>query len=463
LGRGGVELTFYGGVGEIGGNAVLLRDHGFDVSLMLDFGISYSRWSQYFNFPFSMPKNIEDLIRCCVLPDVKGLYAGDEEESSLDACLISHAHADHYRYVSVLKEGTRVFMPECGHGIIRAIEEVRPRTRFDEAIIRREYGGELDIEDFRTGGRIRVGGVEVEPVHVDHSIPGAYAFLVHTSAGLVVYSGDFRGHGARNSLTEDLVEEIQGCGEDVEALLCEGTNAVGGTPMTEGDVRVQTSKIVEAADGLVLIDSSHADLDRTRTIAQVAQDSERSLVLSPKIANILHTLVSDPKLKDTCQPILENSSVFFGSRKRWEAKRRTKLETKILDALGDAEIFSEEIQKAPSKYVLATNLYGFEDIKDLKPPPGSVYILSSSEPFNEEREYDFERLIRWLDIYGIPQVQIHASGHATPMYIREVVKRIRPRRLFPIHTEHPEMMGVYLRDACREVHTPQRGSSFRFG
>ncbi|MGD0978917.1 MAG: hypothetical protein ABR962_07215 [Candidatus Bathyarchaeia archaeon] len=41
---------------------------------------------------------------------------------------------------------------------------------------------------------------------------------------------------------------------------------------------------------------------------------------------------------------------------------------------------------------------------------GSCYVLSASEPFNEEMDIDFKRLANWLDLYGLPQYHIHVSG-----------------------------------------------------
>lgn len=445
---------------------ILLEDLKFDASILLDFGVNYHRWSRYFNFPFSRPADHRDLIRCGVIPDVKGLYVGDEVESPIDACFVSHPHGDHYRYVSILREGSTVFLSECGHSIMRALEEVKERKTFEDRIEERVQRGEIRAEDFRTGDSLKVGGsgLEVEPVHVDHSISGAYGFLIHTSDGLMVYTGDFRRHGAYSALTEDFIGAVQGAGEKVRLLMCEGTNIVRATPMTEQDVHNQSRHIVGKTDGLVIVDHSQADIDRIRTIYNVANEAGRELTVSKRIANTLNAMTADPNLGRDAQRVLKNSSVYFGSEKKWRGKRRkTRLERKIEGLFEGKERFAEEVKKSPSRYVLATNVYRFEELRELQPPPGSVYVLSASEPFEEEREFDFQRLLRWLDVYGVPLIQVHSSGHAMPNHLRELVKAVRPELFIPIHTEHPSLMGLYVSDCCGRVVTPDRGATVEVG
>ena len=50
-----------------------------------------------------------------------------------------------------------------------------------------------------------------------------------------------------------------------------------------------------------------------------------------------------------------------------------------------------------------------EGMIGVRPEGGSVYVLSSSEPFNEEMELDMQRLIGWLDYYGGRLYHIHVS------------------------------------------------------
>jgi ribonuclease J len=80
---------------------------------------------------------------------------------------------------------------------------------------------EHEYRTFRTGEKIPRDDITVEPVHVDHSILAAYGFIIHTSEGTVVYTGDLRIHGPRKDLTEEFMEKAKECKPD--ALICEGT------------------------------------------------------------------------------------------------------------------------------------------------------------------------------------------------------------------------------------------------
>ncbi|MCX6667799.1 MAG: hypothetical protein NTV74_06165 [Euryarchaeota archaeon] len=68
-----VKLTFYGGVKEIGGNKILLEDHG--TKIFLDFGLSFKRRGKYFE-EFLTPRTangIGDFLAMKLIPDIPGI------------------------------------------------------------------------------------------------------------------------------------------------------------------------------------------------------------------------------------------------------------------------------------------------------------------------------------------------------------------------------------------------------
>src|SRR5206468_11196258 len=92
------------------------------------------------------------------------------------------------------------------------------------------------------------------------------------------------------------------------------------------------------------------------------------------------------------------------------------------------------------KLIKHLRCYSVGEFIDIKQEKRSTFIHSLSEPFNEEMLIDYRRLQNWLKHFDMSFVQSHASGHATGDEIKEMVREINPGVLFPIHTEHPELM-----------------------
>ena len=93
---------------------------------------------------------------------------------------------------------------------------------------------------------------------------------------------------------------------------------------------------------------------------------------------------------------------------------------------------------------------------DIKPPTGTLYIHSASEPYNEEMVLNQERVDNWLDKFSMERHQILCSGHARAPDLFHIVKEIDARMLFPIHTKHPEM---YVR-ATRNMTLVREGETY---
>ena len=44
---------------------------------------------------------------------------------------------------------------------------------------------ERKIKTFTTGDKFKIGSLEVEPIHVDHKVSGAYGFIIYTLKALL--------------------------------------------------------------------------------------------------------------------------------------------------------------------------------------------------------------------------------------------------------------------------------------
>jgi len=436
------SITFYDGVSQIGGNKFLVEDRG--TKIFLDFGIPFGSRRRFYSPPYLSPRRAEGLLELGIIPNLSGVYRFDESESEVDAVFLSHSHLDHSGYISLLKRDIPVYCGETTATILNALGDARAQS-FEE-----DFAG-IEFRTFRTGDKIRRGSIEVIPIHVDHSVAGAYGLLIYTSEGSMVYTGDFRMHGPKSDMTEEFVEKAVEAKPDV--ALCEGTNLMGATVSSEGEVVSKIEKLVKTTPGLVLADFSRTDVDRLRSFLKASAEGKRKLAISMKQAYILSRLKGDRHLK---VPDIEGEDMLIFRR---EKKRYQRWERTLLDLPNVVD--SSTVSKMQNKIVLVAPFYDFEELVDIEPVSGSTYILSASEPFSEEMQIDFDRMRAWLNHYGIPQYQVHVSGHIMPLQLRKILERIAPKRIYPIHTDKPELYCRFLQGLRSKVVKPEKAVEYR--
>jgi ribonuclease J len=433
-----------GGVGEIGGNKFLIEDG--DTKILLDFGMSYSDRRRFYSEPLLSPRDERELFEFGMLPKLRGLYRFEESEPGLDAVFLSHSHGDHSACISFLNRKIPVYCGETTATIIRALYETRTRS------LEADISG-LRFNTFRTGSKIRLGSIEVEPIHVDHSVPAAYGFVVHTSEGALVYTGDLRAHGTRSEMTNDFVERAREV--RAEALLAEGTNLIGATLTTEAEVQSKASSIVRSSSKIVLTDFSNVDVDRFRTFYNVVKENGRALAISLRQAYLLSKLGSEGKIDIPDVAHDENVVVYQRGKKRY-----FEWEKSVLSFQNVVE--ASDIKKRQSKTVLVSSARDLKELVEIRPEPGSCFILSISEPFTEEQEFEFERVVNWLDHFGLPMYHVHCSGHIMPGELKAALGRMEPKMVYPVHTEHPELYAKFVSDGMK-VTVPQKNVAYAIG
>jgi mRNA degradation ribonuclease J1/J2 len=76
-------------------------------------------------------------------------------------------------------------------------------------------------------------------------------------------------------------------------------------------------------------------------------------------------------------------------------------------------------------------------------------------------EIDFDRLLNWLNHYGLPQYHVHVSGHMMPLRLKSAIKAINPKQVFPVHTENPELFCRFTRDLASKTTMVQKGIQYQ--
>ena len=449
------SLTFYGGVKEIGGNKILLKDR--DTKIFLDFGMSFGARAKYFE-EFLTPRvanGIGDFLEMGLIPDLEGLYREDlmkhigrkPEPADIDAVLITHAHADHVNYVSFLHKDIPIYCGETTYKILEAIHEQSKRSieseviEFKERPFRRGERKEpiyRKFNTFRTGDKFKIGSIEVEPIHVDHSVPGAYGFILYTSEGTIVYTGDIRLHGNNPQMTADFISRA--AEEDVDALITEGTRInIPRDNSSEKMVYEKSKAAISGANNLVIVDFNFKDVDRFKTFYKIAQEQDRKLVVNFKHTCFIEKYHEDKKL-NVPESTDEHIAILKQKRGTGTYTDSDYTDAYIKNRLDYPNLITaKDIRADPQKYMVVLNFWYFNNLIDIKPEPGSIYIHSLSEAFNEEMELSEERQEHWLEHFNLKKFQIHCSGHASGPELKEEIEKVNAKTIFPIHTEHPGM------------------------
>ncbi len=428
-------LTFFGGAGQIGGNKILLEDR--DTRVFLDFGEPFHFKDQYF-IDYLMPRDrcgLKDMFFFDLMPRIRGLYDEDWLECTemkygppaFDAIFVSHMHFDHAMH---LRYADRKIPVHLGF----AADKIR-ESWCATGSSKTEFG-DHDFKGFRTGSTVKVGSMEIQPIHVDHSVPGAYGFIIHTSEGAVVYTGDLRLHGPRSDMTKEFVREAVAA--KPIALITEGTRVSDDDPrenLSEKDVEERAKMLLAKNGKFAMVSFYPKDVDRMRTFRDVARATGRKFVVSTKVAHLLMTLASDPKIS-VPDPMTDPNMLVYARK----MSRPVPYDKEYCDLLGrsDHVVDSEYVRKHQREIIFHTDFPQLTELVDIGPEPGSTFIRSKSEPFEEDDAQD-EVLMNWVSFLKLDFQQAHASGHASMEEIFGMVKAINPGCVVPVHTEHPEL------------------------
>ena len=482
----GVRLTFLGGVNEVGGNNVLLEDFEYGVKIFLDFGINIKKFNDNFE-KFQEPSSIKELIKLGLLPrvedlSVKNLYLNyktskdikfQEPSTNIDGILVSHPHKDHFYGLSFTNRNIPIYTGVFTKKIISAYYKSSKHS------ICNNYDG-LDWRLFRTGDVLDIKGLEIVPVHVDHSIPAAYGFIIKTSKGIVVYSGDFRMHGPLSNMTQDFLLEIKKnlsntpskdlSDQDLEndkidrikLLICEGTHINRGTIESEDFVEQNLEQLfVDNPFDFFLVKYDRLNLDRFRTFSFIAKKYGWKFIITEKDAYFYYVMNKDEIYASMKDPnIIDDDHIIILSwgnvKYRWQEKIRQKMYS---EHKGYRFITQRDIKDLQKGFFFCITSLQKDIIEKINQNLKGAFISSSIDPYTEEYLDNNRTLNHYFRKHGIPSYKIHASGHAMPHHLINFINSVNPEYLVPIHTEHPLFFRDYFDNSEINVIIPNKNET----
>ena len=253
-----IRIVPLGGLGEIGMNCLALECAGAIV--VIDCGVS---------FPQS------DLGVDVYHPDFAYL---EERRDRIAAIVLTHGHEDHIGALPYLLRRVNVPVWAPAHALALARERLAERE-FDLR--------QLRLHTLVPRAACAVGPLTVEPVRVAHSIADACALVLHTPAGIVFHTGDFKFDPSPpdGELTDiERIEQVAAQG--VRLLLSDSTNVdAPGTSGSEKDAGEAIDRLVGTASGRVVIGLFASNVQRLMMLGEIARKHRRRICLLGRSAN----------------------------------------------------------------------------------------------------------------------------------------------------------------------------------
>jgi ribonuclease J len=470
-----VSIRLLGGVNEVGGNIVLVEDPLYNVKIFLDFGVNIKRFKGEYERE-EHPSSILELINLGLLPSEKdidldnlytkqvGIYGQRKSDtdfpSNLDAILISHPHKDHFFGVSFVNRTIPIYAGVDSKKIIMAFYKSTKET------LENNFVG-LNWRTFRTGDILDIKGMKVVPFHVDHSIPAAYGFIIYSSAGPIVYTGDFRMHGPLSNMTEEFLEEIctnktyisEGnltqeqkdlISKGVKVLICEGTKIDKGVVESEESVKERLERLFKRNPfDYILVKYDRIDWDRFRTFSHIAKKYGWKYIITERDAYFYYLLNKGAIHETMMDPnIIEDDHIYIlkkgPAKYSWQERIRQAI---YKQNQGERFLEFKELKQLQKNYFIYIT-YLYEDLMtNLNNNLKGLFISSSIDPYVEEFYDNTNKICDTLLERGIPAYRIHASGHATSHDLINFINQVKPQYLIPIHTKHSQFFVNFFQNS----------------
>jgi len=403
----GLDLIFFGGLGEIGRNMMAI-EHGDDM-VVIDCGLA---------FPDESMLGID-----IVLPDFTYLL---ENREKVRAVFLTHGHEDHIGGLPYL---------------LRSLEVPVYGTRLTLGLVQAklaEHGSAVagDMRPLRPRQGVEAGAFRVEPFRVNHSIADCVGFAVHTPLGTVVHTGDFKFDQTPVDGEVADFHKLAELGDNgVLCLLSDSTNAERpGYTDSERAVGRTLHEVMGDAGGRVLVASFASNVHRIQQVLNAAAHHGRRVAV---VGRSMENVVSIARELGYLQ-VPEGTLVDPEELRAVPAHRAVALTT---GSQGEPMSALSRISSGEHPWLSVES--------------GDVVVLAATPvPGNETmvaRTVDnlFRRGAR---VHYQASAGVHVSGHGSQEELKLMLNLTRPRYFLPIHGEHRHL--VQHADLARDLGIP---------
>ena len=400
---GKIRIIPLGGLGEIGKNMTVV-EYDNDM-VVIDCGLG---------FPDDDMPGID-----LVIPDITYLEANKDR---IRGILLTHGHEDHIGAVPY---------------VLRTINPPIYGTPLTLGIIKNKLEEHSlpwkpDLRTVKAGSRVRLGAIEAEFIHVNHSIADACAIALHTPLGTLIHTGDFKLDTTPiDGDMMDIVRLGELGREGVLMLMCESTNAErpGHTP-SEKKVGASLEYIFSTHEKKrIIIATFSSNVHRVQQIIDTSARHKRKVAITGRsMLNIVSAAIELGYMKVPAGVLVDINEI-----KRYKPSELTLITT------------GSQGESMSALYRMA-----FSDHAQVSLDSNDLVVLSASAiPGNEK---DVGRIINELsakevEVLHDAVVEVHVSGHACQEELKLMQALTKPKYFMPIHGEARHL--VANRDLAR--------------
>lgn len=371
-----MNIIIHRGTHQIGGSAIEISTAS--TRIILDFGNELSLDEKY------TPINL----------DIDGVTKGLPD---CDGIVISHYHMDHLGQLTSALPEIPLYMGELSKEIALIGAEYQDRCLYLRL---------LGANTFRGGDAFSIGDIRIRPLVIDHSAVDSYMFALEAEGKHVLYTGDFRMHGLRHHILDQLVNTYIG---EVDVLITEGTSLSRDADkyISEAAVLDDISSYIQ--DGkYVFVMCSSTNIDRIMGIWQ-NMPTDKVLICDAYQKRILDTVINNVYYESSLYRRHDSPLVLSkGPYPKYY------MDHGFVSLVRGTENFISQIKEFPK-----------DDVR---------IIYSMWTGYIEENL----ALKDLLETY--PTYICHASGHVSKNDLIKFIELVNPDAIIPVHTDNPERL-----------------------
>lgn len=386
-----LKLIPLGGLNEIGKNMTAIEYK--DTIVIIDCG--------------SMFPDEEMLGIDLVIPDVSYLVKNKEK---VKAILLTHGHEDHIGALPYVLP--QVNVPVYGTKLTLGLVENKLREFGLLSIVERITVKPKDI--------IKIGEFEVEFIKTSHSIADSVAIAIHTPAGKIVHSGDFKVDF--QPIDGDLIDlhRFAELGKQgVLVFLADSTNVERpGYTMSESTVGATFVELFRNASGRVILATFASNIHRIQQAINAAVMFDRKVaIVGRSMVNVIGVACDLGYITIPEGVLIEVDHIDKYPNER----------VMILTTGSQGEPLSALARMSTAEHRKVTIIPGDRVVISATPIPGNEKLISRviNQLFKKGADVIYESLL-----------DIHVSGHAYQEELKLLHALVKPKYFIPIHGEY---------------------------